>query len=132
MQKYIVTYAVWLVMVMIWNFGWPEATPVQDVIVAGILAVFSIGILHNALGRVWGAARNKNPHIARQQKAKEEGKQKILKLFREKEEIRNDDVEKMLGVSDATATNYLEELEVEDKIYQVGRRGKYVVYREKH
>ena len=132
MKRYIVTYAIWLAMVVIWNFGWPQATPIQDVLVAAILAAFSSGIIYKALGRAWGAARSKNPHIARQQKKKEEGKQKILKLLREKDEIKNDDVEKMLGVSDATATNYLEELEVEDKIYQVGERGRYVVYRKKY
>ena len=132
MQKYLFTYAIWLVMVVIWNFGYPQATPLQDVLVAAILAAFSSSVIYKVLGRVWGTARSKNPHIARQQKKKEEGKQKILQLLRKKEEIRNDDVEKMLGVSDATATNYLEELEVEDKIYQIGERGRYVVYRRKY
>ncbi|MCH7878599.1 MAG: type IV toxin-antitoxin system AbiEi family antitoxin domain-containing protein, partial [candidate division Zixibacteria bacterium] len=52
-------------------------------------------------------------------------------LFGETIEIGNDDVERMLGVSDATATNYLQELEDEGKIEQIGERGRYVVYRMK-
>ena len=121
-------------MVVVWNFGWPEATPIQDVVAAIILATLSSTIIYKALGGVWGVGRraSKNPHIARQQKKKEEGKQKILELFREREEIRNDDVERLLGISDASATNYLQELEDEDKIEQIGERGRYVVYREKH
>lgn len=42
--------------------------------------------------------------------------------------ITNNDVEKMLGVSDATATNYLEELEQEGKIVQQGKTGRSVFY----
>ena len=34
-------YAIWLVMVIAWNFGYPQASPLEDVIVAVILSLFS-------------------------------------------------------------------------------------------
>jgi len=34
-------FVIWLVMVIAWNFGCPEASPLQDVIVAIILSFFS-------------------------------------------------------------------------------------------
>ena len=43
-------------------------------------------------------------------------------------EITNDEVEKLLHVSDATATRYLSALEKEGKIKQVGKTGMGVVY----
>lgn len=59
---------------------------------------------------------------------KEKSKQKILKLFLKQERITNNDVEKLLAVSDATATNYLQELEQEDAIIQRGKTGRGVFY----
>ena len=35
-------FVIWLVMVVAWNFGYPGATPLQDVIVAIILSLFNI------------------------------------------------------------------------------------------
>jgi len=56
---------------------------------------------------------------------KEEGKVKILKELtlrqaQGKPRITNDEVQKLLGVSDASAERYLQELEQEGKIKQVG------------
>ena len=62
-------------------------------------------------------------------KQKEEGKAQILEELQEKEKITNNDIEKLLGVSDATATNYLQELENENKIEQIGKTGRSVFYR---
>ncbi len=53
---------------------------------------------------------------------------KILTLIDKKKNIGNDDVEKLLHVSDATATRYLAQLEKEGKIIQVGKTGKSVRY----
>ncbi len=50
-----------------------------------------------------------------------------LKL-RRVNKISNDDVQKMLRVSDATATRYLDILEKEGRIRQEGKTGKNVVY----
>ena len=34
-------FLIWLVMVIAWNFGYPEASPLEDVIVAIVLSLFS-------------------------------------------------------------------------------------------
>ena len=54
------------------------------------------------------------------QEQKEEAKKKILEFIRQNGRAKNDDIERMLGVSDATATRYLEELVTEGKIVQKG------------
>lgn len=53
--------------------------------------------------------------------------EKIMNLYLKKQSINNDDVEKLLHVSDATATRYLDQLEREGKIQKQGS-GKYVSY----
>ena len=35
-------YIIWLISVIVWNFGVPNATPLEDVIVAIVLSFFSI------------------------------------------------------------------------------------------
>jgi len=66
-----------------------------------------------------------------QTKEKEQGKAKILEMFNSKESITNDDVEQALGTSDRSATRYLDELEKEGKVEQIGRTGRSVTYRKK-
>ena len=53
---------------------------------------------------------------------------KIMNLFAKQTNITNDEVEKYLHVSDATATRYLSILEKEGKIKQNGKTGKGVLY----
>ena len=53
---------------------------------------------------------------------------KIMTLFLKNSKITNDEVEKFLHVSDATATRYLSQLERENKIKQVGKTGHSVFY----
>ena len=53
---------------------------------------------------------------------------KIMEALNTKNKITNDEVEKLLHVSDATATRYLSALEKEGKIQQVGKTGTGVVY----
>lgn len=67
-------------------------------------------------------------YVLRMQKRKEERKRQILELLEKKKKITNNDVERTLKISDATATNYLDELEKEGKIVQVGKRGRFVFY----
>ncbi len=57
-------------------------------------------------------------------------KEKILESFKGLVDgrVTNNDIEKLLGVSDATATRYLEELEREGKVKQVGTEGRSVYY----
>ena len=52
----------------------------------------------------------------------------ILTLFAKRTNITNDEVEKFLHVSDATATRYLSQLEKEGKIKQNGKTGHMVSY----
>ncbi len=51
-----------------------------------------------------------------------------MSLFLQKSKITNDEVEKFLHVSDATATRYLSILEKEGKIKQNGKTGHMVSY----
>jgi hypothetical protein len=37
-------YITWLIGVILWNFGFPEAKPIEDVIVAILLSFLSIGL----------------------------------------------------------------------------------------
>jgi hypothetical protein len=53
---------------------------------------------------------------------------KIMTLFLKQSKITNDEVEKFLHVSDATATRYLSQLEQEGKIKQNGKTGHVVFY----
>ncbi len=53
---------------------------------------------------------------------------RVMSLFLQQSKITNDEVEKFLHVSDATATRYLSQLEKENRIKQVGKTGKGVLY----
>jgi|TARA_B110001452_G_scaffold265687_1_gene270845 hypothetical protein len=37
-------YLIWLIAVIVWNFGVPKASPIEDVIVAIVLSFLSIGL----------------------------------------------------------------------------------------
>ncbi len=37
-----INWLAWLILVILWNYGFPRATPLQDVLVAVILSVFLI------------------------------------------------------------------------------------------
>lgn len=69
-------------------------------------------------------------HAVNQQRtaAKEQSKKKILAFLKKRKTIANNQVQKLLGVSDTTATNYLEELEQEGAIVQKGTTGSGVFY----
>ncbi len=59
---------------------------------------------------------------------KRKKRDKIMQALNSKNKITNDEVEKLLHVSDATATRYLSALEKEGKIKQTGRTGAGVTY----
>ena len=59
---------------------------------------------------------------------KEKKLAKIMNLFAKQTEITNDEVEKHLHISDATATRYLTELEKRGKLTQHGTTGRGVLY----
>ena len=60
---------------------------------------------------------------------KEARKESALALLRERGELGNSEIRAMLGVASRTAVRYLDELEREGKVEQVGRVGHAVTYR---
>ena len=41
-KQEIVIWFVWLILVILWNYGYPEAKPIYDVLVATILSIIFI------------------------------------------------------------------------------------------
>ena len=64
--------------------------------------------------------------------AKQENKDKIVVYLKEHGKARNNDLERLLGVSDTTTTRYLDELEEEGLVEQIGATGRGVEYRIKN
>ncbi len=90
-----------------------------------------VAIAGVALG-MYIARRNTNAgFVAKQMEQKSENKQKILAFVQEHGKIQNNDVEKLAGVSNATAERYLDELEKEGKLTQHGSIGQGVFYTSK-
>ena len=58
----------------------------------------------------------------------ERRKARIMERARQQGKITNDDVEDLFCISDATARNYLNDLEAEGKLTQVGESGRGVHY----
>ena len=86
--------------------------------------IFILGVLAGAAAVRIFTAKTK-PEPTRQ---KGGNLPKVLQFLASHGQLTNDDVQKLLGVSDATATRYLEELEKEGRIRQVGREGRGVHY----
>ena len=89
-----------------------------------LIISFVIGIFVGA----YFTKRNIVSPVGEQSKKKAENKEKILEFLHENEKVVNNDIEKLLGVSDATATRYLDELEKENLIVQIGTTGNAVYY----
>ena len=81
-----------------------------------------------ALGMYIARRKANDGFIARQMEQKTENKQKILSFVQEHGKIQNNDAEKLVGVSNATAERYLDELEKEGKLTQHGSIGQGVFY----
>jgi len=97
------------------------------------LLIFALGILVGTwAARGFGAGKEQEEKseglIARQGKEKDANRSKLLEAFSSRGRMVNDEVMEILGVSEATATRYLEELEQEGKVRQVGRTGHAVYY----
>jgi len=96
------------------------------------IALIIVGVVGIALGvwfawRCWGRGVG-GGLIAEQGERKAENKGKILEFLRENGKVVNNDIEKLLGVSDATVTRYMSELEKEGKVRQIGKTGVAVYY----
>ena len=90
------------------------------------LIIVAIGGI--ALGMYIARRKTNAGFIAKQVEKKTENKQKILVFVQEHRKIQNNDVEKLAGVSNATAERYLDELEKEGKLSQHGTIGQSVFY----
>ena len=91
-------------------------------------ALIVVAVVGIALG-IFIARRNANAgFIAKQVEQKTKNKKKILEFVQEHGKIQNNDVEKLAGVSNATAERYLDELEKEGKLTQHGTIGQNVFY----
>ena len=90
-----------------------------------LIIVALVGI---ALGMYIARRNATTGFIAKQMEQKAENKQKILEFIQTHEKIQNNDVEKLAGVSNATAERYLDELEKEGKLAQHGAIGQNVFY----
>ncbi len=59
---------------------------------------------------------------------KNKNKEKIVLLLRQKERVSNMHIREYLGVSARTIVSYMDELEKEEKVMQVGHTGKWTYY----
>ena len=89
------------------------------------IITFIIGF---ALGWILSAQKRKVSFISKQKRQKELDKETIYGLLETNHPLTNNDVEAMLGISDASATRYFDELEKEGKVRQVGKTGRHVHY----
>ena len=89
--------------------------------------IYIVAIITGIIGFILGwtlASRKKGGGFNSQQSEnKEQGKRAIYELLETNHPLTNNDIEAMLGISDATATRYFEELEKEGKVRQVGKTG---------
>jgi len=100
----------------------PESEPIEHAPEPpSAAAPVQTGILHSARDLL-----NKARVAIQDRKRKK--RDKIMLALTTKNKITNDEVEKLLHVSDATATRYLSALEKEGRIRQVGKTGQGVVY----
>jgi predicted HTH transcriptional regulator len=91
------------------------------------LILIIVALAGIALG-MYLARRGKGDLISEQVEQKAENKKKIMEFVQANEKIQNNDVEKLAGVSNATAERYLNELEKEGKLTQHGVIGQNVFY----
>ncbi|HEX5429558.1 MAG TPA: hypothetical protein VFX17_00575 [Patescibacteria group bacterium] len=101
-------------------------------LVIGIVVGYVIArVQRNFAARKDSSPAAQNDNSLNQQRAVEHQAHldKILASFNSGDEITNDKVQALLGVSDTTTGRYLEELEKQGKLQQIGTLGKYVKYR---
>lgn len=72
--------------------------------------------------------KNLGSYNKKRTRVKESRKKKIVVFLKNNKVITNDGTQGLLGVSDSTATSYLQELENEGKIIQQGKVGRKVAY----
>ena len=92
-----------------------------------LLVGVGVGYFLGRKGGILGKGKNKSL-IKQQAEEKKRNKEAIVGILETQTPLTNNHIEQLLGISDATATRYLEELEQERKIRQVGATGSHVFY----
>ena len=99
-----------------------------------ILIIFALGVVAGGV-LFWYRSRSRSQEprkpwcgVPEMERQKDIRKGQLLDLFDIENKVTNNDVQKLLDVSDATATRYLQELEDEDQNTQVGAEGRSVYY----
>lgn len=92
-----------------------------------IIIFAGIGVLLIFVWRRRGQSLSKKGNQAKAAR-KEKAKADILTFIQKRGRVTNDQAQKLLGVSDATATRLLEELQRDGKVAQRGETGKGVFY----
>lgn len=96
-------------------------------IILGIVIGFAIGWVVKP-SKVAEKAAGNNDYLTELEKKKEENLKKMRGYVKGKVKITNAEIEKLLGVLDATTIRYLDELEKEGLLKQVGKVGQAVYY----
>jgi Fic family protein len=94
--------------------------------------IFILGIIIGSV-LVWLAIKmpemkKKESLMEKQAREKVANKEAILELLETQGSLTNNQIEKMLGIPESTATRYMDELEKEGKVKQVGDTGTGVYY----
>jgi len=87
-----------------------------------------LGMLRKELAEVEECGQGLERFVERQQAKKEAAKGKIITALRAKVSLRNEEIAELAGISSATVVRYMDELEKEGKVAQVGKTGRSVVY----
>lgn len=93
----------------------------MDYIILALLVAVTFALYFRTRSR---STTHHQIHFSRTQRRKDI----LLEYLKHRGKITNNEVEDLLDVSDATATRYLQQLEDEGKIKQVGSAGKGVFY----
>jgi len=105
-------------------------TSIRYFILGFVVAIVIIYLIKQRVRKGGVADRADDRVINPEQVAKrKENLGQIIGFLANRGQIANDDVQKLLGVSNATAERYLNELEQQEKIEQVGEIGPGVFYR---
>ena len=93
------------------------------------LTFLIIGLGGIVVGYYFAVRRKTRDAVDKRSVEKEENLRKVREYAAGREEGTNNEIEKLLNISDATATRYLDELEREGVLKQIGRTGRFVRYR---
>lgn len=92
---------------------------------------FILGTLGIAIGFYFGMRRRVRGQgaVGRRQAERDANIGKLKEYLRGRETVGNDEIEQFLGISDSTVTRYMDELQKQGFVEQVGFEGRHVYYR---